>query len=99
MKFKGGNTAQYKKQDGRLKMARCLVRRWPRLVTVTRKYNRPQHYVKGNYKHFDTQLILKENPDLEFALPYDLVKKNPIQSSVLRDIFKSFKRGKNGKKN
>lgn len=64
MKTKGGMTASYFK-GGRLKMARELERRWPGVVTTGRRFQRPQHIVKGAWRGFDTPLIPR--PDLDLA--------------------------------
>lgn len=66
MTRKGGNTAELYQGDGRLKMARSLERMWPGVVTVDRRFHRPQHVV--NWKKFDTPLRLKPGIDLS-ALP------------------------------
>lgn len=68
MTVKGGNTAELYKGDGRLKMARSLERAWPGVVTTTRRFQRPQHLVKGAWRAFDTPLKLKPGVDLS-ALP------------------------------
>lgn len=65
MRIKGGNTEIYKNVDGRLRMARQLERLWPGIVTVDRRFQRPQHIVKAAWKRFDTQPILKEGLTLE----------------------------------
>lgn len=57
MTMKGGNTDELYKGDGRLKMARALERKWPGVVTVTRKFRRPQHHVR--WEKFDTRLKLR----------------------------------------
>jgi len=57
--------------DGRLRMARSLERRWPGVVTVERRFQRPQHVVKFNWRHFDTQLQLREDLDVDALLPID----------------------------
>lgn len=62
MTMKGGNAAQLYRGDGRLKMARSLERMWPGVVTVDRRFQRPQHVV--NWKKFDTPLRLKPGIDL-----------------------------------
>lgn len=59
MTAKGGNTDELYSGDGRLKMARALQRQWPHLVTVDRKYGRPQHVVHQQWKRFTTPLIKK----------------------------------------
>jgi hypothetical protein len=56
------------KADGRLKMAKTLERMWPHIVTVDRRWGRPQHVVRDNWKQFDTQLIPKADFDIT-ALP------------------------------
>jgi hypothetical protein len=64
MRMKGGNTDELYKDDGRLRMARSLERMWPGVVTVDRRFKRPQHIVKWN--KFDTPLKLK--PGIEIPL-------------------------------
>ena len=59
MVMKGGNTDELYQGEGRLKMARSLERLWPGVVTVGRRFNRPQHIVKYAWKKFDTPLKLK----------------------------------------
>lgn len=59
MKMKGGNSAELYRGDGRLKMARSLERVWPHVVTVGRRFRRPQHIVRGAWRGFDTLPILK----------------------------------------
>lgn len=58
MTMKGGNEELYK-GDGRLKMARSLERVWPGVVETKRRFQRPQHVVKGSWRGFDTPLKLK----------------------------------------
>lgn len=64
MTMKGGNTADLYKADGRLKMARSLERSWPGVVTVGRRFHRPQHVVKDAWRKFDTPLKLRPGVDL-----------------------------------
>lgn len=66
MKMKGGNTDSLYKQDaqfdGRLEMARSLVRQHPDVATITWKWGRWQHLVDySKFKH--NKLILR--PDAE----------------------------------
>jgi len=61
MTMKGGNAATLYQGDGRLRMARQLERQWPGVVTVSRKWGRPQHVV--NWRKFDTPL--RRKPGLE----------------------------------
>lgn len=59
MVMKGGNTAELYKGDGRLRMARSLEQQWPGVVTVRRRFKRPQHVIKNQWRGFDTPLIWK----------------------------------------
>ena len=64
MLMKGGNTdALYRHEDGRLKMARSLERMWPHVVETKRRFQRPQHVVRGAWKKFDTPLVRKSDID------------------------------------
>lgn len=63
MKMKGGNTDDLYKGDGRLKMARSLERAWPHVVTVDRRFKRPQHMVRAEWRKFDTPLIRRTDID------------------------------------
>ena len=65
---KGGMSEMFE-GDGRLKMARSLERRWPGVVTVTRRFRRPQHLV--DWKKFDTPLKLRADVDLGKLPPVD----------------------------
>lgn len=68
MVMKGGNTAELYKGDGRLKMARALERAWPGVVSVGRRFKRPQHVVRDSWGKFDQPLRLRPDVDLA-ALP------------------------------
>jgi len=63
MVVSGGQTDEVYKGDGRLKMARALERVWPGLVTVDRRFKRPQHVVKDNWRCFRTALVPKGEID------------------------------------
>lgn len=69
MTVKGGNTETLYKGDGRLRMARSLERLWPGVVTVGRRFKRPQHIVVGGYRGFNTELKLKPGIDLATLKP------------------------------
>lgn len=69
MKMKGGNTDDLYKGDGRLKMAKSLERVWPGVVTVDRRWQRPQHIIKDQWKHFDTPLIRRKDVDFGSMKP------------------------------
>jgi hypothetical protein len=64
MTMKGGNSDQLYKGDGRLRMARSLQRVWPHVVETDRRFNRPQHKIRDEWKKFDTPLRLKPGIDL-----------------------------------
>lgn len=89
MTMKGGNSTELYQGDGRLKMARSLERLWPGVVTVDRRWNRPQHVV--NWKKFDTPLRLKPSIDLA-SLPTNdygmrLVQVKPeVKSAAMRAL-------------
>ena len=64
MLIRGGNTDDLYQGDGRLNMARSLERVWPYVVSVARRFGRPQHVVRNAWKNFDTPLKLKPGIDL-----------------------------------
>ena len=80
MKMKGGNTDKYK-GDGRLKMAKLLEFTWPKYVTTTWKFNRPQHSVPWK-KLFKQKLIRRTDID------WDAIQKTKhnIQLVAVKDI-------------
>ena len=55
MTVAGGNVDIYQ-GDGRLRMARDLERLWPGLVTVRRRYGRPQHVI--DWKRFQKRSLI-----------------------------------------
>lgn len=65
MTMRGGNTDELYAGDGRLTMSRSLERAWPGVVETHRKYGRSHHRVVGNWRKFDTPLVLREDVDLE----------------------------------
>lgn len=65
MTMKGGNMEVLYKGDGRLKMARSLERVWPGVVTVDRRFKRPQHVIRDAWRGFDTPLIRRTDIDWE----------------------------------
>jgi hypothetical protein len=92
MTMKGGNAAELYKGDGRLKMARSLERMWPGVVTVDRRFKRPQHVV--DWSKFDTPLKLKPDaviPDEkinEYGMKLTQVK--AVRSAALRELLKEW---------
>lgn len=92
MAVKGGQTPIYQ-GDGRLKMARCLERRWPGVVTTDRRFQRPQHVVADSWRKFDTPLRLKPGVTLEdlaaggeneYGMALTAVR--PVKSAALRAL-------------
>ncbi len=65
MTMKGGNSDQLYKGDGRLKMARSLERAWPYVVSVDRRFQRPQHKIRDEWGKFDTPL--KRRADIDWS--------------------------------
>lgn len=73
--------------DGRLRMARELERRWPGVVTTERRFHRPQHMIRDNWRKFNTPLQLR--PDAAAVKDYamklevvSLIKSKRLQSFV-----------------
>lgn len=95
MKIKGGQTDTEYAGDGRLKMARALERKWPGVVSVTRRYGKPQHLIKANWLKFDTQLIRDPSIDWEAlekggSYNYGMVlraKKDVVKGRELKQIY------------
>ncbi|MEO7520642.1 MAG: hypothetical protein ABIW79_02380 [Gemmatimonas sp.] len=93
MRMSGGNMETLYQGDGRLKMARSLERVWPGVVSVRRRFQRPQHHVKNSWRKFDTQLRLKHGIDLasmatnEYGLTLRAVTtvKSPALAKLLRE--------------
>lgn len=93
MTMKGGNTDELEYfNDGRLKMARALERKWPGVVRTTRRFQRPQHQVAYEWKKFDTPL--QRRTDIEwpegvddYGMRVTAVKevKTPYLQSLLDD--------------
>lgn len=92
MEQRGGNTAELYQGDGRLRMARSLERVWPGVVSVDRRFNRPQHIVRDAWKRFDTPLKLKPGIDLGAIEPNDygmrLAQVKPTKSPHIRELVK-----------
>ena len=90
MTVKGGNTQDLYQGDGRLKMARSLERIWPHVVTTYRRWQRPQHLVRDNWKKFDTPLKRKPTVDFDALEPNEygmkLKQLRPIRSQALREL-------------
>ena len=94
----GGNTDQLYRGDGRLRMARSLERQWPHVVSVDRRWDRPQHVVRGAWRGFDTKLIRRD--DLDWSafpetdeLGVEIVRRDVIRSSSVVEILDHFSAG------
>lgn len=91
MMMKGGNTDELYQGDGRLKMARELERRWPGIVTVDRRFGRPQHVIKNSWKDFTTPLKLKrKSKTRKYAMKLSRVKE--IRSKEVKKLFTEYDR-------
>jgi hypothetical protein len=94
MTMKGGNTDELYRGDGRLRMARSLEKAWPGVVETKRRFQRPQHVIKDQWKKFDTPLIRK--PDLEIPEGPDeygmeLVELGIVRSPRLRKLVEDYR--------
>lgn len=93
MTMKGGNADELYKGDGRLKMARALERMWPGVVHTDRRFKRPQHVIKDQWRRFDTQLIRRKDinwdkvKDKTYNIKLKQVK--DIKSDTLKDFVKN----------
>ena len=100
MKIKGGNTKELYRGDGRLKMACSLERQWPRVVTVGRRFKRPQHVVHKAWRNFDTPLKLKPGIDLEKLrgqrneYNMELVEMKSIKVPEIKKLIKVYNKNK-----
>lgn len=86
MVMPGGNTDDLYEGDGRLRMARSLERMWPGVVTVDRRWQRPQHVV--DWKRFDTPLKPKSGRRRKELGEYGLTLREvkPVKSARLREV-------------
>ena len=88
MTMKGGNSAELYRGDGRLKMASALKRMWPYVVGVDRRWGRPQHIVRDQWKKFDTQLVRRKDVDFSKLKRNDygmkVVQVSPTKSATLK---------------
>jgi len=94
MTMKGGNAEVLYKGDGRLKMARSLERLWPGVVTVNRRFDRPQHVIKDQWKRFDNLLIKRKdiNWDKIKEQTYEIKLKQvktTVKSEELKEMLKN----------
>ena len=96
MTVKGGNTDDLYHGDGRLKMARALERLWPGVVTVKRRFKRPQHVI--NWRKFDTPLKLKAGAPVVVPpgrYKMDLIQvKDEVKSDTIRQLLKDENAGR-----
>jgi len=87
--MKGGNATELYKGDGRLTMANSLKRMWPKVVTVGRRFKRPQHKIAFTWQKFNTPLIKKKDIVIskepnEYGLKLKI--KNKIKSKSLKKL-------------
>ena len=97
MIMKGGNSDVLYKGDGRIKMSRSLERVWPLVTETKRKFKRPQHKVRDNWRKFDTKLIFKKDFDKnklkqknEFGM--ELKEISEVKSPTLKKWFDEVKK-------
>lgn len=90
MKMKGGNMDELYKGTGRLEMARSLERLWPGVVSVKRRFGRPQHVIKNAWKDFSTPLKLKSEVDSKKEIlngqELELKQVKEIKSKMIKDL-------------
>ncbi len=97
MTIKGGMTSVYDpKLDGRLKMARMLERAWPYVVETTRRFRRPQHIIRYNWRKFAAPLIPKQHltlPSTPNEYGMRLVKTSEEQlTPAMRKLYEEWQR-------
>lgn len=83
----GGNATQLYKDDGRLKMAESLVKQHPDIVTITNKWNRPQH--KVDYSKFKAN-ELKLKKGIKFKNDIDEYGMELIHFKENKSIFNNY---------
>ena len=95
--MKGGNMTELYKGHGRLKMARSLERVWPGVVSVKRRFGRPQHHVKNAWRGFDTPLKRKTTINWETINKNEwkpkIVKTKEIRSKELQKFYEEETKG------
>jgi len=90
---KGGNTTDMYYGDNRLKNAEALKRRWPGIVTVKRRFNRPHFIIKNGWRFCDNQLIRKKNIKINNTpnnYGLHLVQKKSIKSKGLQQFYDKY---------
>lgn len=95
MTMRGGNTDELYQGDGRAKMSRELEARWPHLVETIRRWNRPQHKIRKEWRAFDTPLkkkkgVRRKGTSNEYGV--ELVKKKEIISPRLKKLYEESKK-------
>lgn len=88
-----GGMSELYKGDGRLEMARSLERRWPHVVRVDRRFQRPQHVI--DWKRFKAPLRLRPDVDLDAMPKVDehgmtLSAVRPPKSPRMRQLIEDF---------
>lgn len=85
MTMGGGQTEAFV-TGARLKMVRALERKWPSVVSVGKRFGHPQHFIKHDWRRFDTKLklkpgIVRSNSPNEYGLK--LAVKKQVESPLL----------------
>ena len=93
MSMKGGNSLAYQERDSRLYGTHILIRRWPKIVELTKKWGRPHFKIKNNWLCFKNIPLIKKKgikikqKSNEYGLK--LQQKQPIKSKRLQQFFKN----------
>jgi hypothetical protein len=67
-------------------MARSLERVWPYVVSVDRRFDRPQHVVRDEWRKFDTPLIRRK--DIDFS-KFEKINNYGLELKQISDEIKS----------
>lgn len=88
--MKGGNATELYKGDGRLKMARSLEQAWPYVARTDRRFRRPQHKIRDEWKKFDTPLIKKKDVA---KMNFDKVDNFGLKLKAVKEVRSTFLKG------
>lgn len=96
MTISGGQTDTQYVDDGRWFMASSLASKWPGVVDVKRRFQRPQHVIRSSWRKFDIPLILKDDIHLEDFQKIDeygmhVRKLKEPQHGKIKKIYDSFR--------
>lgn len=96
MTMKGGNMSELYQGDGRLTMSKSLEKMWPRVVTTSRKWGRPQHHIVKNWRQFNTPLIPRDDIDWD-NIEQDKLNITATDRGIKSDHLKKYVDEINGK--